>query len=508
MSTPSESRPARDVRYPAPATTDFEGMTHAQLHAMLADANSGHVNALAEHLDKVAGGISDVAETLQRHINDLDLKGQGADAFHDWASQTVSATRQMSEYAKKASGALGHTSSAIGTAHGGMPPLSETQDYQADLKKLGAQSDPTPSTDKVLQIDSSRIEQTRQEAIAQMRKLASSYKAAGEQINTLQPPTYPPPANTLGEAWRGSNTYVSNPGDSGRLPISRGSSDAGPGSKSGAGERFAVTTATDTTGRLHSVGITGGSHSSPVQTTQLDSTASPAVAPMNPPTGHQPPPGQGPNGNPSQFPVIPPPSYGRQGGLVGSRPGGESFGGRFTGPGGEDLGPQKVIRPPIARDNGIVGGQRVETNNDRQTGLPRGTVIGHEQDGMSTGRSSMTGRSMGGLGRGGGSAGESGVVGGRRLAYESGGAVGGAPTGEEMNGKPFTPGGSGLVRGGADAEGEAQRESMGGRSGMMSGTRGHIRDPEEEHGQRPDYLKEDEETWEQGTGPTMRGVIE
>ncbi|MGW1933856.1 hypothetical protein ACWCPG_31875, partial [Streptomyces sp. NPDC001919] len=42
--------------------------------------------------------------------------------------------------------------------------------------------------------------------------------------------------------------------------------------------------------------------------------------------------------------------------------------------------------------------------------------------------------------------------------------------------RPFTPGGSGLVRGGSTQPGER----------------------EETKGERPDYLVEDEETWQQG----------
>ncbi|WP_306328728.1 hypothetical protein [Streptomyces venezuelae] len=75
--------------------------------------------------------------------------------------------------------------------------------------------------------------------------------------------------------------------------------------------------------------------------------------------------------------------------------------------------------------------------------------------------------------------GQSGIRGGRRLAGETGGVVGGkaqraGTTG--TGGRPFTPGGSGLVRGNTARADER----------------------EEQNGERPDYLVEDEETWQQG----------
>ncbi|MDV9191634.1 hypothetical protein R6L23_26075, partial [Streptomyces sp. SR27] len=72
-----------------------------------------------------------------------------------------------------------------------------------------------------------------------------------------------------------------------------------------------------------------------------------------------------------------------------------------------------------------------------------------------------------------------GISGGRRLAGEAGGVVGGKAQRAGAaggTGRPFTPGGSGLVRGGATKPG----------------------DREEQNGERPDYLVEDEETWQQG----------
>ncbi|WP_261992139.1 hypothetical protein [Streptomyces sp. MS191] len=105
--------------------------------------------------------------------------------------------------------------------------------------------------------------------------------------------------------------------------------------------------------------------------------------------------------------------------------------------------------------------------------------------------------------------GQNGISGGRRLAVETGGVVGSRPQQPGAAGsRPFTPGGSGLVRGGAQGE-SGHGTGQTGRGGMMHGgsqAAGSRRD--ERNGERPDYLVEDEETWQQGGRPVAPPVID
>lgn len=126
----------------------------------------------------------------------------------------------------------------------------------------------------------------------------------------------------------------------------------------------------------------------------------------------------------------------------------------------------------------------------------------------------MTGRGMSGMhggGEGGAGAGRNGLVGGRRLASETGGVVGRPPQSERGSTRPFTPGGSGLPRGGAGSPEESSGRQPGqtGRSGMMphGGTNARGR-KDERGGERPDYLTEDEETWQQGDRRVVPPVID
>ncbi|MFE1909581.1 hypothetical protein ACFW96_38970, partial [Streptomyces gardneri] len=145
---------------------------------------------------------------------------------------------------------------------------------------------------------------------------------------------------------------------------------------------------------------------------------------------------------------------------------------------------------------GISGGRQVQSTHGRPaTGIPRSTVIGAEQggrNGTGMGRGPMGG-GMGGSTGGGLGAGQNGITGGGRRPRDNGRVVGGKappppPAGAAAGGaRPFTPGGSGLVRGGTTQAGD-QRE--------------------EPNGERPDYLVEDEETWQQGNRRVAPPVID
>lgn len=124
-------------------------------------------------------------------------------------------------------------------------------------------------------------------------------------------------------------------------------------------------------------------------------------------------------------------------------------------------------------------------------GIPRGTVIGNENP-----RGTAPMGRVPGMGGGVGS-GVSPITGGssRRLAREPGGAVGGRPQQGRGSAHPFTAGGAGLARSGA-SEGSARKGS---------GARASGRD---ENGERPDYLVEDDETWQQGGRRVVPPVID
>lgn len=230
-----------------------------------------------------------------------------------------------------------------------------------------------------------------------------------------------------------------------------------------------------------------------------------------------------------------------RGGITGGRPVPPSPG-RATGriPRGTVIGDGEGVngRGPAGQptSSGRPAAVQGETGGGRRTaGQTEGIVGGRPQGSggvnarpISAG-GSTTARGMAPSAPGGGTS-------SRRLASETGGIVGGRPqqpgTGRA---RPFTPGGSGLVQGsGSSGHPETPTGQVGARGGhsasgaeRRTGEPQHAAGPvrrggpvapagsrstesraEDRRGDRPDYLTEDEETWQQGTRRATPPVVD
>ncbi|MFF5189643.1 hypothetical protein ACFY30_38760 [Streptomyces sp. NPDC000345] len=498
---------------PKLARTDFESMTHEQLAAMLDSASSESASTLASKLTKAASTITKIGDDLMTHVKGLEWQGEGGDAFRDWGGQTASATLRLGQYAEVASRWMETVAQAVAEAKAAMPKVSETTQAQADLadakstmaaaKQPGARNDPDARTlAQTAQTDATaaqaRIEAARAEAIQQMQKLAQAYEYSAQQVNSVEPPTFSPPAgNTGSSGWwvEPDSDYVSTGSQYAQSGTGGLSSTTSHTSGGGAGGHASIGSASRTNVDL---GTTGTSHQ-PTRTvpaadmeidgvgtlpdTSLPATAPPSAGPQTAPPRPEPAPTVQPG-------VVPPAFGGGGGGTNPVAPGRMPSTSRLPQLPGQGITNGAAARLP--RESGILGGRPVTPGAGRSTGIPRGTVIG---GGTAQGRAPMMrGMTPGMQGTGGGSAG-GGLTGGRRLASESGGIVGSRPQPGRTNPRPFTPGGSGLVR---PAAGSAAPEHgpAAGRSGANahpSNAPGSRRD--QQHGRRPDYLVEDEETW-------------
>lgn len=222
-------------------------------------------------------------------------------------------------------------------------------------------------------------------------------------------------------------------------------------------------------------------------------------------------------------PVPPSPGRGPGGIPRGTVIGGEGVYGR--GPAGQPVGTGR----PGAVQGGTGSGRRI-------AGQPEGIVGGRPQGpGGVNARPISAGGST--TARGTAPSAPGGGTGGRRFASETGGIVGGRPqqagTGSA---RPFTPGGSGAVhgvsggsgrpagpagqggtRGGPSAPGAVRRTGEPqhgaapvGRGGPVvpPGSRPGESRPEDRRGERPAYLTEDEETWQQGVRRATPPVVD
>ncbi|MFD9411059.1 WXG100 family type VII secretion target [Streptomyces sp. NPDC059989] len=478
--------------------TTFDGYSHQQLRAMIASLDPIAVKDRADRLEKASEDIRKIAEKLKNH-RVTGWEGAGATAFQEWVGRAGNATLRLSDYSATGSKWMADTVQMMTEAQK-MPgyDTGAAKNLEAARK---AHND--PDAPKVAKEAEATLEADHREAVRLMNNLAQKYEQSSTEMNKAEIPTFPPPPETFVPKERFESEDMARPG--GGAAGSAGSSHVTP---SGPGER-----------QSNEPGWVPG-HPPQADTTPPRTTGSPTlpvpgipdhnvdlgldhVATLPPPTtlpATGTPVPQVPVGPGGPSPVLPIPPVSLPP-ISGPKPGiGPGGPGPLQGLSGPNNGLGKVGQvaglPP--RDNGIMGGRQVPTSGPSSS-IPRGTVIGTE--GTQTGRAmggTQAGRGMGGMMGGGMGGGAHGGVGGspvgRRLASEPGGIVGGRQSAAgAKGGQPFTQGGSGLVRNTA--------------GGTGAGAHTPNRRREDQGGERPDYLAEDEETW-QGNRRVVPPVID
>ncbi|WP_143166455.1 hypothetical protein OH786_22050 [Streptomyces atratus] len=473
-------------------------MSHEQMIAWLDKASSGAVQAAADSLLSAATEIDKIGEELKIRPQIVDWKGEGANSFRTWSADLANATLRLGLYSREASKRLGEAAEAIALAKAAAP--HPQPGAEATLKAaLSVPNDPDASA-------LAKKLHTEKDAMArEMTKLSQAYNQSVDGIGALKKPEFPPPPEVIAPrsaARRDQAASEYSPG--GGAAVGAAGAVSRSVSMPGAGHESPVGLAAPSTAHSSVTVPVGGTASRPVDM-EIDGVATlPKTAP-NPPV-HQPEvPGLArPDGGLPVTPEVLPPSIGDR---TSVQPPSKNAGGKTAGisrpsipsaTGNPVAGP--VGRP--SRDTGIVGGRPAAQTTGRPTGgLPRGTVVGGGE-GTQAGRGMMGhGAGMGGAG----GSGQSGIAGGRRLAAEAGGIVGGRPQQPgRMGNRPFTPGGTGLVRGAATDDGSRGVGQAG--RGASHGPR--VGDPRRDERERPDYLVEDEETWQQGYRRVVPPVID
>ncbi|MGP9020572.1 hypothetical protein ACT1U9_19500 [Streptomyces sp. BR1] len=507
--------------------TDFETKSHQEMWAMVQGMKGDSADGLAKKLTKASTTITKIGDDLKLHMSRVVWQGEGAKAFTDWGHDAAMATLELGKYSQDASGWLASVSHAITQAKSAVPaydPALKQQATDTHNEFIAAHHDPDSQQEardastKLAGLNQ-KMEGQRQDAIRELKRLSDVYVQSGEQVAALRPPVFPPPPAAFvppdydrqgmqyvqggqTSSARGGRTSTAQTGGHLSTPSATTRSTlATPHTVTPAGLTTTPTHVPD-----HPVGtaidgvktLPPPAHvapTGPVTTPAPPTVGRPDVGPM-PPIGIPPTfTGGGKNGLPE--PGVPGGRQATTGGLRGpALPGRSTVGG---------------LPPSAPRETGIVGGRPVPPGQGRPTsGIPRSTVIGEEgrpgPQGSTQGRPPMAHGPGGHMGGGGGS--RSGFSGGRRLAGEPGGIVGGRPTEPgARSGRPFTEGGSGLVRNGA-AEGEPRAGRSGGRGMIPPGMHGAAGRRDEREGERPDYLTEDEETWQQSDRRIVPPVID
>ncbi|CAM5539665.1 hypothetical protein AB0H45_19170 [Streptomyces atroolivaceus] len=478
--------------------TPFDTMSHEEMLAWLDVANSGAIQGASDRLVSAAKKIREIAEELRGRPQTVEWKGEGADAFRTWSADLVNATLRLGAYSEGAAKWLARASDSLASAQVSIPRTHAGAQANLDAA-LAARNDPDASAvaQKSAETLVAAKEANRQEAAAEMRKLAQAYALSASQMDGLEKPAFPPPPGEIvperAGGYGGSETYGVPAGGSGAV-------DEGTPRGEPRHSVSAQATAPGSPVAPELPAVRAPLHLETPVSMEVNSTATlpqPPSAPSAPLPG-PPVTGKPDGGLPSGFPVVPPT-------LGGSRPfPGPHGSAKSSGPGvrspllpGQSVpGSGQASRPPRG-DAGIYGGRPTAQPTGR--GLPGGTVVGGEG---TQGRAPV---GHGGMSGGGAARGGSGATGGRLPAGGSNGIVGGRPQQTARSGeRPFTPGGTGLVRGNeaGRAAGQAGRGTAG-----PSGSRPQA-PRRDEGGERPDYLVEDEETWQQGGRRVVPPVID
>ncbi|MGW5344963.1 WXG100 family type VII secretion target [Streptomyces sp. NPDC004050] len=481
--------------------TNFEGFTHQQLLAMVASIDSETVKSRATQLTTATTTIREIGNALKT-TKVTGWEGQAAQAFADWANQAGSATLRLAELSEAGGKWMTEAAQIMVEVKKNIPPYDQSA---ADNLKASKDFRNDPDAQKMGQEAWSKLSGDHQKAVDALTKLAGGYEQSSTQIGKVEIPTFPPPpARFVPDGGYGNNEDLARSG---------GYSGAG-GSGSGGGSHVASSPrisgpsgdANGVPGRpdVSLPPTTGPAPLIPDRDVDVDldnvavlpdKTVPPVTLPPNIPT-------PGPGGPTPVVPMppvgLPPlgkgptlPGGGGPTSKVPSIPSPPTSGGKLGG-----------LSPLLPRETGIVGGRQV-TAGGPTPGIPRGTVIGAEGP-MGGGRAGGGGMHPGMGGPHVGGAGGSAM--GRRLAVEPGGVVGGRQPGvigrTPSRGQPFTQGGAGLVR---NEAGTGSARGAVGHPGAGAHGPGNRRD--QQAGERPDYLSEDEETW-RSNGRVVPPVID
>lgn len=174
--------------------TPFDSMTHETMLAWLDKANSGAIQGASDRLLSAATEIRKIAEDLKVRPQTVEWKGEGATAFRTWGADLANATLRLGDYSEGASKWLAQASDALASAQVAIPRTDAGAQANLDAAKA-ARNDPDASAieKKSLETLLAAKESNRQEAAAEMRRLAQSYQFSASQMDGLEKPVFPPP---------------------------------------------------------------------------------------------------------------------------------------------------------------------------------------------------------------------------------------------------------------------------------------------------------------------------
>lgn len=445
----------------------FDDHTHEQLQKMIASGTPDKISAHAQTLESAAQIIAQASAYVDSVVSRLEWKGEAAQAYRSWATQFAKEGNKLSEYAQSVGTALSTAGQALNETKSGMPNAgSESAWREETMASPGAEV--------------SR-EKARQEAIQRMERLDSYYAVASEQIRDTKEPTFkatnggiqlpdstpiPKAPGSVGTespvaASRTSSLPPTTDVTAANSPLETGNQQAALPQQAPSTQPPALQNEREIGTSLDSVGTTSDSRNAAAST----------APPQNASSSTSPPQHTGVPGVPAGTPPIVGSPRAPEYGLGRPSTGVPSASSPGAGPGGSGRG---LVGGQPPASPGIHGGKaRYLPSSPSQARMPRGAVI----DSNAT---QQPGRPLPPAGYAGSAVPAAGTSqqASRRLVRASDGT---SSASSSSGRREFTPGGTGLVQRGV---------GTGARTGEQN--RGSRRFD----GSRPNYLREDEETWQ------------
>ncbi|SCF85710.1 hypothetical protein [Streptomyces sp. Cmuel-A718b] len=507
--------------------TSFEGFQLNSMIDLVENTKPEDLENAGKSLWDARDAIKKAAQELEDNMKGVDWHGESGTAFRAFGKGLVAHARKLGDFADVAGTQITVAGTGLASVRSAMPPRDSRQVRKNpdDIEMPGRVAD-NPEYQAAL-----KVEKDRQEAINQINRLASYYSVSGELLEGQEPPRFekdlgikmPQPLEGGPTPLPPSGTSTGGPESLGSsaVPSSSGRSFAEGAPPVGAAVRPPAEVLDSAPLPDRTVGTEINTVAPPQAPTPItamppQTSPTPATGPTGAPPTFMPPsltnPVQGgtqratgPSGMPrtvsqtgqgfgkAQSTGVGPVAKGQGGPPIG-RPG--PMGGGATANGRPPVGPQSQV--PTAGRSGVTGGRPAVGPGGTSTGAgPRaggrnGIVGGTPQQTPAQGRASAGGTGQRGVIGGRGASAAPSRPGGRATPASGANGVVGAPrkaAGTGSNTKGFTAGGSGLVRGPA-------------------GRRHDSREDEANGSTRPDYLTEDEETWNAGRRGAVPPVVE
>ncbi|MFG2915523.1 WXG100 family type VII secretion target [Kitasatospora sp. NPDC048298] len=474
--------------------TDFTKYSHAQLRTMAQALDPGAVMAAGDPWRKAADTLKQIRQTLTKASTEAATSWEGttSDAFHTRMLTLAASINNAAAYANDAANILHNASEAMAKAKRDMPEEPGNWDKVKDTvgdALFGDDDEHIPLADR-----------KKAEAAAIMQTLAMHYRIATPALKP--PPPYDPKRPPVNPGGRDDFTDQTASDQSAFVAAGGVMTGMGAGNLRAVGGPFEKSAEAPPVPRNRS-GSSGGvapkrsavSGSTPISS-EPGIKGGTAKAPTKPEGASY---GAG-TGVDGVTAVAKPTAAGPQPGGVAGTPT-PAAAGPQTGTGPTWIGPGKgeTVRGPF------TGGRENQTLVERGTTSwnDQGGRLGDARGGAARGAAGIHGGSPGQFGPGAGRTG--GTVVGDSGRAASGGK---APSGEAAPGskRAFTEGGSGLgQRNRLRTESAIPSGASAGSAVPFGGAHGRAKEKEKARS-RPDYLVEDEETWESGK-PANSNVV-